>query len=60
MKNQLLTRENKPSRKIKSAIQKIERSADTRFPKLSAATKLQLIMECLLELTEEQYAVAAA
>jgi hypothetical protein len=38
----------------RKAIQRIQKYIETKYPKLAAVAKSQLIVECLIELGEEQ------
>jgi hypothetical protein len=42
-----------------TAVEKIQKWVEERYPKLASVTKKQLIIECLIEVTEERKFIAA-
>lgn len=56
MKNQTATLRYEASAELKAkkAIQQIQKWIERRHPKLAGAAKTQMIIECLIELTEEK------
>lgn len=56
MKNQIPSLQHEASAELqaKKAIQQIQKWIENRYPKLAATSKAQMIIECLIELTEER------
>jgi len=56
MKNQttVLPPQASAELRAKKAIQQIQKWIEKRYPKLAGAAKTQMIVECLIELTEER------
>ena len=60
MKNQTPSVQHGVSAELqaKKAIQQIQKWIEKKYPKLAAAAKTQMIVECLIELTEERRVLA--
>lgn len=44
----------------KKAVQRIQKLIEKKYPKLAAAAKTKMVIECLIELTEERRVLALA
>ena len=62
MKNQkqLLHYEVAAERKAKRAIQQIQKWIEKQYPRLASSAKTKMIIECLIELSEERKNLAQA
>jgi hypothetical protein len=52
--NQTLYKDGLSQLRAKMAIQRIQKSIETRFPVMAEGSKARLIIECLIELSEER------
>jgi hypothetical protein len=58
MKNQTLRRKGSEELQAKKAVQRIQTIIEKKYPRLAAAAKTRLIIECLIEFTEERKILA--
>jgi len=58
--NQLLRYEVTAERKAKKAAQQIQKWIEKQYPRLASSAKTKMIIECLIELSEERKHLAQA
>lgn len=59
MKNPSILQQDTAEMQAQKAIRKIKKWARDRYPGLASSRRARLILECLIELTEEQRLLAA-
>lgn len=60
MKTKSLFNQHSPAEKqAQKAILQIQKWVEKKYPGLASSSKMKMIMECLIELTEEQKLLAA-